>query len=51
MSACKKKPAPPLTATQPAGVTGPVDELFKQTLPDAKGAPRRWPNIKARPCW
>ena len=27
----------PLTATQPAGVTGPVDSLYKETLPDAKG--------------
>lgn len=32
-----KEAAPPLTATQPAGVTGPVDALYKETLPDAKG--------------
>ena len=34
----KKEQAPPHTLTQPPGITGPVDELFKQTLPDAKGA-------------
>ena len=28
---------PPLSIAQPPGVTGPVDELYKQTLPDAKG--------------
>jgi thiol-disulfide isomerase/thioredoxin len=32
-----KEQAPPLSATQPPGVTGPVDELFKQSMPDAKG--------------
>ena len=33
----KKEPGSPLTTTQPPGVTGPVAELYKQTLPDAKG--------------
>lgn len=33
----KKEPAPPLTTTMPAGVTGPVAELYKQNLPDAAG--------------
>jgi thiol-disulfide isomerase/thioredoxin len=33
----KKEAAPPITTTQPAGVTGPVDGLYKLTLPDAKG--------------
>lgn len=28
---------PPLTAAAPAGVTAPVDALFKETLPNAKG--------------
>jgi thiol-disulfide isomerase/thioredoxin len=31
------KEQPPLTAAAPAGVTGPVDTLYKETLPDAKG--------------
>ncbi len=34
----KKQDAAPITSTAPGGVTGPVAELFKQTLPDAKGA-------------
>jgi thiol-disulfide isomerase/thioredoxin len=34
----KKQDIPPETTTAPAGVTGPVAELYKQTLPDAKGA-------------
>jgi thiol-disulfide isomerase/thioredoxin len=32
-----KQNAAPLTASAPAGVTAPVDALFKETLPDAKG--------------
>jgi thiol-disulfide isomerase/thioredoxin len=33
----KKQDIPPVTTTAPAGVTGPVAALYKQTLPDAKG--------------
>jgi len=32
-----RQDAPPVTTAQPAGVTGPVAALFKETLPDAKG--------------
>ncbi|MRW92759.1 redoxin family protein [Duganella sp. FT80W] len=32
-----RQSAPPVTTAQPAGVTGPVAALFKETLPDAKG--------------
>jgi thiol-disulfide isomerase/thioredoxin len=34
----KKQDIAPITTTAPAGVTGPVAALYKQTLPDAKGA-------------
>jgi len=34
----KQPPAPPETNTVAPGVTGPVAELLKQSLPDAKGA-------------
>ncbi len=32
-----RKDAPPATTTPPPGVTGPVQALFGETLPDAKG--------------
>lgn len=32
-----KEAAPPLTATAPAGVTGPVNALYQQSLPDSHG--------------
>ncbi len=44
----KKPPAPPLTTTQPAGVTGPVDALYKQSLPDAKGVPQSLAQYKGK---
>ena len=33
----QREAAAPLTVVQPAGVTGPVAELYKQSLPDTKG--------------
>ncbi|MET0266751.1 MAG: TlpA disulfide reductase family protein [Duganella sp.] len=35
----KKQDAAPITATAPAGVTGPVQTLLGQTLPNAAGVP------------
>lgn len=35
----KKQDAAPVTATAPAGVTGPVQALLAQTLPDAQNRP------------
>jgi thiol-disulfide isomerase/thioredoxin len=39
IGACSRKEeaAAPVTATAPAGVTGPVQAMFSQTLPDDKG--------------
>lgn len=33
----KKDQASPIATTQPPGITGPVDALYKQSLPDVKG--------------
>jgi thiol-disulfide isomerase/thioredoxin len=44
----KQDAAPPLTATAPAGVTGPVAELYKQTLPDANGASQALAQYKGK---
>ena len=44
----KQDAAPPLTATAPPGVTGPVAELYKQTLPDASGASQALAQYKGK---
>jgi len=45
----QKQQAAPITTTPPAGVTGPVAELYKQTLPDAKGAATPLAQYKGKP--
>ncbi|MGV7209482.1 TlpA family protein disulfide reductase [Oxalobacteraceae bacterium A2-2] len=41
-------PAPPITNTVPPGITGPVSELYKLSLPDAKGATQALAQYKGK---
>jgi thiol-disulfide isomerase/thioredoxin len=45
----KQEAAPPITTTVAPGVTGPVADLYKQTLPDAKGAATALARYKGKP--
>jgi thiol-disulfide isomerase/thioredoxin len=46
--ATQRKEAAPLTATMAPGVTGPVDALYKQSLPDAAGATQALARFKGK---
>ena len=45
----KQEAAPPISTTVAPGVTGPVADLYKQTLPDAKGAATALAQYKGKP--
>ena len=44
----RKEAAPPLTTTVAPGVTGPVDALYKQSLPDAAGTSQALAQFKGK---
>ncbi|MES2116773.1 MAG: TlpA disulfide reductase family protein [Pseudomonadota bacterium] len=44
-----KETPPPVTATVAPGVTGPVDALYKQSLPDVTGASQALARYKGKP--
>ncbi|MGO4465864.1 TlpA family protein disulfide reductase, partial [Pseudoduganella sp. RAF53_2] len=45
----KEQAAAPVTATAPAGVTGPVQTMFTQSLPDDKGVQQALSQWKGKP--
>lgn len=44
----QKEPAPPVTSTAPPGVSGPVQALYQQSLPDAQGVPQALARFKGK---